>query len=227
MCILIFYVNYIYINNYINCRVDENSVDAEEPIDYEKQKYICGENVYAFILLGGIVYPLVYETIHMFRTGILTYFSNISSIMDVVYILSSLLMSAIHVIENPLHLASRIVMTGVILLSILRTFKFMRIFRAYSPIVTMLSNVIIDLAPFMLFYTTLIALFSLLWGTVGMGSLIKKINPLFYEAFDSSANAGEAYPGVEYKVIGLLLGNGFDVLRTTLGDYACITTSMY
>lgn len=171
ICILIFYVDYIYINNQINCRLERHDNPGGE-IDYDTATYACGENVYAFILLGGIVYPLVYEIIHCIRKGFVAYILNISSIMDVVYILSSLSMSALHLMENPLHLASRIVMTGVILLSILRTFKFMRIFRAYSPIVTMLSNVIIDLQPFMLFYTTLIALFSLLWGTVGMGNLI-------------------------------------------------------
>ena len=169
---------------------------------------------------------MAYEIIHCCRKGFVAYFTNISSIMDVVYILSSLGMSALHLIENPLHLASRIVMTGVILLSILRIFKFMRIFRAYSPIVTMLSNVIIDLQAFMLFYTTLIALFSLLWGTVGMGNLIERINPIFYESFHQDAESG-GYPGVEYRFIGLMIGNGIDVLRTTLGDYACITTSMY
>ena len=32
---------------------------------------------------------------------------------------------------------------------------------------------------------------------------------------------------MEYKEIGLFIGNFFDVLRTTLGDYNCIGTSLY
>ena len=32
---------------------------------------------------------------------------------------------------------------------------------------------------------------------------------------------------MEYKEVGLFVGNIFDVLRTTLGDYNCISTSMY
>lgn len=44
---------------------------------------------------------------------------------------------------------------------------------------------------------------------------------------DNFAEEESGFPGVEYKEIGLFIGNVFDVLRTTLGDYNCISTSMY
>ena len=77
----------------------------------------------------------------------------------------------------------------------------------------------------MLFYTILLLLFSVLWGAMGLGNKTsKRVNPAFYGDF---ATATTGYPGVEYKEIGLFVGNVFDVLRTTLGDYNCIGTSLY
>jgi hypothetical protein len=115
-------------------------------------------------------------------------------------------------------------MVVVILLSITRTFKFMRIFESFSPIVTMLAQVVVDLQQFMLFYTILIFLFSILWCAIGLNNKNKNINPVFHKEF---ADNTDSYPGIEYFQIGLFVGNVFDVLRTTLGDYACISSSMY
>ena len=76
----------------------------------------------------------------------------------------------------------------------------------------------------MLFYTILIGLFSILWSALGLGNKNPKINKVFANNFGTSDTG---YPGVEYKEVGLFVGNIFDVLRTTLGDYNCINTSMY
>lgn len=67
-------------------------------------------------------------------------------------------------------------------------------------------------------------MFSILWSAIGLGNKNKNINKVFSEKF---ATEESGFPGVEYKEIGLFIGNVFDVLRTTLGDYNCIATSMY
>jgi len=78
----------------------------------------------------------------------------------------------------------------------------------------------------MLFYCILIGLFSILWSTLGLGNANPNINMVFSKFMEENDSTTD-YPGVEYKEIGLFLGNIIDVLRTTLGDYNCINTSIY
>jgi len=54
--------------------------------------------------------------------------------------------------------------------SIIKTFFFMRIFKNISYLVTMIFQVVIDLMPFLLFYTILIIFFSLYFGILGLGN---------------------------------------------------------
>lgn len=61
------------------------------------------------------------------------------NLMDVAYIAGSIAMSISHLIYDPFNIASKVIMICVIMLSIFRTFKFMRIFQSFSPIVTMLQ----------------------------------------------------------------------------------------
>jgi hypothetical protein len=56
----------------------------------------------------------------------------------------------------------------VSVLAVRRTFNFLKIFEALSPIVTMLSVVIMDLKAFMTFYFIQCLLFSLMLGVTGL-----------------------------------------------------------
>jgi len=58
----------------------------------------------------------------------------------------------------------------IIFLGLLRTFTFLKIVAALSPIVTMLTNVVYDLRIFLFFYVILTVLFSLLLGIIGLGN---------------------------------------------------------
>ena len=100
---------------------------------------VCEDNPYAIILLGGIIYPLIYECLVMVKKGFFNYISDLSNIIDVLYIIGSITMSISHLLKNPFDIFSKIIMIFVIMLSITRTFKFMRIFSDFSPIVTMLQ----------------------------------------------------------------------------------------
>ena len=132
--ILVFYIDFIYINNYL-CTVDTESKSTDD----STTKLKCKDNPYAIILLGGIFYPFCYECVQLWRQGFITYFTSIKNWGDVLYILGSIGMSVAHVVIDPFHLLSKVIMISVIMLSIVRTFKFMRIFKDYSPIVTMLQ----------------------------------------------------------------------------------------
>lgn len=111
--------------------------------------------------------------------------------------------------------------------SLIRTFKFMRIFKDFSPIVTMLTTVVYDLKAFILFFFILNALFSLLLGIIGVGNLDKELNSKFHEAFIEDAENGDPYPGVEYKHVGLLIGNLYSAIRIATGDYKRIEVANY
>ena len=210
----------IYINNEL-CSTKKDEETGENVLK-------CDENPYAIILLGGIFYPFIYECIQCAKQGPLEYITVLKNWGDMAYIGGSIAMSISHLVLDPFQEVSKIIMICVIVLSIIRTFKFMRIFSDFSPIVTMLAQVVVDLQQFMLFYTILIALFSLLWGTIGMGNTNEQVNAEYSKAWKEPIAEGESgYPGVAYAEIGLFAGNLFDVLRTTLGDFACIDMSLY
>ena len=56
----------------------------------------------------------------------------------------------------------------IVNLLVIKTFFFLRIFRNFTPIVIMLKNVIYDLRIFLLFYTILIFIFSLIFSVLGV-----------------------------------------------------------
>ena len=111
----------------------------------------------------------------------------------------------------------KILMITIILLAVMKTFFYLKIFGSLSPIVTMLTNVIYDLKVFMFFYIILIVLFSLLLGVLGLGN--KHINGGFKDMFGSMTVLDE-YPGSEYENVGVFLGNILTVLRMSMGDFS-------
>ena len=96
----------------------------------------------AFALLVGIVYPFIYETLQLIRIGPKDYFMDLGNYLDLVYILGSIVMTFVHVTHSPYIFMSKLLMALIVTLAIRRTFNFLRIFSALSPIVTMLNNVI-------------------------------------------------------------------------------------
>lgn len=78
----------------------------------------------------------------MLKVGPGDYLSDFGNYIDLVYIWGSIAMTFVHLELTPYHWISKVIMCTVCLLAIRRTFNFLRIFTALSPIVTMLSNVI-------------------------------------------------------------------------------------
>lgn len=61
---------------------------------------------------------------------------------------------------------TKTILIFVIFLLLVKTFFFMRIFESFSYIVTMIINVVIDLQVFMLFFTILVVMFSLVFDVL-------------------------------------------------------------
>jgi len=95
-----------------------------------------------FLLLAGIIYPFIYETLQMYQIGFKDYFSDLGNYVDLLYIWGSVAMTFIHITISPYIFVSKILMAFIVTLAIRRTFHFLRIFSKLSPIVTMLNNVI-------------------------------------------------------------------------------------
>jgi len=162
----------------------------------------------------------------MVKCGIADYLTDLGNYFDLLYIWGSVAMSLMHIILDPFDFASKLVMIAVIMLSCVRTFKFLRIFSQFSPIVTMLSEVIYDLRIFLFFYGILTALFSLLIGVLGIGNIDAE-GPFKDHFYDPEAEEQSGYPGVEYKEIGLFAGNIINTLKMSTGDFELITTALY
>lgn len=87
------------------------------------------------------------------------------------------------------------VLTVVIVLSMMKTFFFMRIIERFSYIVTMIMNVVKDLQTFMIFFTILIVKFSLILDVLGIDG------------------------AEEYQTLPPMFKSIISTLRLTLGDF--------
>jgi hypothetical protein len=90
---------------------------------------------------------------------------------------------------------SKIVMIIVIMTSLKKTFAYMRIFKEFSSIVTMINCVIIDLRIFMVFFSILIVFFSIILDVIGRNT------------------------AAEYSKVGFFTGGLLTTLRLSLGDF--------
>lgn len=102
----------------------------------------------------------------------------------------------------------------ILLLGLIKTFFFLRLYDILSPIVTMITNVIYDLRIFLLFYGILTFLFSLMLGILGVGNL--NIPGKFKETYEGTSG----YPGEEYEKLGMFMGNVLTTLRMSMGDFS-------
>lgn len=113
----------------------------------------------------------MYDWSQMFRSGITEYLSDKWNYVDMLYIWSSIANIIFQNAAGPFKLVSKCMMMIILFLGLIKSFFFLRIFDALSPIVTMLTNVIYDLRVFLLFYAILIFLFSLMIGVLGIGNI--------------------------------------------------------
>jgi hypothetical protein len=214
---------------------DVNAGPADGSLDNlahdTSEREVGSSKYYSIILLLGILYPAIYEIIQMFKIGLEDYFTDLGNYADLVYIFGSVAMSFVHM-SDPYSFGSKLLMSIIVILAIRRTFNFLRIFSVLSPIVTMLNNVIWDLRIFLTFYFILVTLFSLMYGVLGLGNVFLK--GAFQNAYnvnkddpDKPPELSGSAPGVEYKKIGLFLGNILQTIRISMGDFGCIAASDY
>jgi len=162
---LTYYVNAIYLSNVLDFKCLDPDCNSDN-----LQNLGLSDNIGAWLLLIFLTYPAIYESVYIFRTGPKDYFSELKNWFSAMYVLGSIAMSLLHVFLNPFRMESKLCMMLVIVLSIMRTFKFMSIFDKFSPIITILGFVIQDLTKFLTLFIVTVCLFSLVFGALGIGN---------------------------------------------------------
>lgn len=89
---------------------------------------------------------------------------------DIVYIYGSIVNCICQFIFGPFHPVCRILSCIVVILLIVKTFFFLRIFPDNTPLVVMLTRVFGDLKPFLLFYTILIVMLGQTYAVLGLAN---------------------------------------------------------
>ena len=137
---------------------------------------------------------MVYDMYQAVRSGS-EYFTEGWNLVDMSHIFLGFVNIGSQLFLGTWHIISKIVLILVVLLTMMKSFYFMRIWEIYSPIVMRLLNVVKGMFAFMVFYTVLIFLFSMTFNVFG---------PL---------------DAPEYKSIGYFLGGLFYSLRFSVGDF--------
>ena len=94
---------------------------------------------------------------------------------------------------SPDNLKCKISLIVVLLLALIKTMFFLRIFNSFSYMVLLLRSVIYDLKTFMLFYAILMYIFALILGVLGINNFSREEDMHIIEDSPTS------YPGIEYK----------------------------
>ena len=105
-----------------------------------------------------------------------------------------------------------------------KTFFYLTIYPALTPIVNMILTVFWDLRFLVLFYLIMLFYFSLATSVLGIG-VRKEYNPEYWEISDVSKYLEEEKVDTEYTVIGVQIGNFLEMLRVSIGDQHLVADS--
>ena len=174
-------------NVYLKHHLDENGNEIPNvPLE---------ANIPLLWVLGFfLAYPIYNDGNQMLKYGT-SYFATIVNYVDIFQIFMGIYSIVNQILTNPENLRSKAIMIITIFTSLIKTFFYMRVVKEFSFIVTMLVNVIKDLLVFMLFFSILVVMFSMVFDIVAK----------------TQAN--------EYRMLHPFLGNLFTTLRLALGDF--------
>ena len=112
--------------------------------------------------------PLAYEIAQVRASGLAEHLTELENYGDLAFIVIG--------IGNPLYqywvsahdFVAKVLAIAVIVLTAFRSLKYLRLSRSFSPIVTMMIKVVVQLKAFLLFFFILLAFVSLLVGIAGV-----------------------------------------------------------
>lgn len=139
--------------------------------------------------------PLIYEFYQVKTLGVTLYFGDLSNYLDIMHIGFGFINIYFQINMGIFNIMSKTVIIIEIILSLAKTFVFMRIVLSFSYIVTMIVNVIIDMNVFFLYFFIQVLFFSLTFAVV------------------SKHDYGA------YRMLSPLMGNFIFGLRLSLGNH--------
>lgn len=146
------------------------------------------------------------------------YFNQMWNYADQLFIWSGFINVIVHFALDPQHIFCKIVIIIVLLMAIVKTFFYLRVFPTISYIVILLQDVVIGLKAFIIFYLMLIFLLGLIFSVLGLGN--KNIPGDLKDFVESRPDDWQVdMPNEEYNVIGPFLGSIIFVMRCSVGDF--------
>ena len=149
-------------------------------------------------LLGGLAVCLLYPTYQSARQMALRgskYFREFANYVDILQIVLGYLSIVQQLQSRPADLFPKVIMIFTVATSLAKQFFYMRIYAQLSYIVTMMTNVIIDLSVFFVFFGILVFMFSLVFDVIAKNE------------------------APEYHNISPFFGNMLTTMRLALGDF--------
>ena len=144
-------------------------------MEYVYVTYINGDEVktsqYALLMGLFLVYPWVYDLTQLCFLGFREYLKDGYNYIDIFYVYGGYINIIVSVIYGPYNMFCKIVIMTIIVIIIVKSFFFMRIFPAFTPIVVMLNRVIYDLKIFLFFYIFMLGMYGMTFAVLGVGNL--------------------------------------------------------
>lgn len=141
-----------------------------------------------------MAYPIVFTIASLYRNK-LSYFKTFRNYLDVVHIIGGYYSIYSQVNYGVNSLPAKVVLILECFLSLIKNFEVLKINDQFSPIVTMIGNVFIDLNAFLIYF------------------FIQVI------AFTSTFSVISTHDMNEYRKVGPLVGNFLYAMRLSLGDF--------
>jgi hypothetical protein len=122
---------------------------------------------FTYAMVVGIIYPFCYDTLQFYEQG-WDYFKDPWNYTDLLFQWSGIINIIFKfTIPEQDDMRSVISMVILLLLALIKTMFFMRIFDNLSPLVTLIKTCIYDLREFMKFYAIIVFMFALMLGVLG------------------------------------------------------------
>ena len=151
--------------------------------------------IHVYLIIVLLFYSAFYEVMQLCRSGFL-YFVSASNFIDLSYVLVGYYNMYCQIWIGSSVFFCKLIFIIVIILSLMKTFYFMKIFMDFSYVVTMIYQVVFDLKSFLLFYFILVVFLSIILDIILMTS-----------------------PDVNYQAVGPFTGNVLALMRISLGDF--------
>ena len=153
LLVFIIYVNVVYINR-----------------EFALQK------VFILTMASCNFIAMTYDITQLYRSGLADYYGDIWNYVDVLHIYGGYFNLYIQFTSNSSELIERhnakVFMILATLIMLIKTFFFLRIFKALSQFVIMVGKVCGDLRDFLFFYMLFLSMFSIILAVLGVGNKV-------------------------------------------------------